>query len=92
MHALKERDVTTEQSIDTRSAAGKAFLDMLGVFDEFESTSGISASLRASPPPSSATEQFDAKAAEIRVMFSNQLAPKRTAGIRERMLAAGLPI
>jgi len=26
----------TEQQIDTRSAAGKAFLDMLGVFAEFE--------------------------------------------------------
>ncbi|WP_230089601.1 hypothetical protein [Herminiimonas contaminans] len=36
--------------------------------------------------------QFDAKAAEIRAMFSNQLEPKRTAEIRERMLAAGLPI
>lgn len=38
------------------------------------------------------TEQFDAKAAEIRAMFNNQLEPKRTAEIRERMLAAGLPI
>jgi DNA invertase Pin-like site-specific DNA recombinase len=27
---------TTEQPIDTSSAAGKAFLDMLGVFAEFE--------------------------------------------------------
>lgn len=36
---LKEQGVTlkvTEQPIDTRSAAGKAFLDMLGVFAEFE--------------------------------------------------------
>ncbi|WP_426197416.1 hypothetical protein [Massilia sp. DWR3-1-1] len=38
------------------------------------------------------TEQFDAKAAEIRAMFSNQLEPQRTAGIHERMLAAGLPV
>lgn len=39
VHTLKERGITlkaTEQSIDTRSAAGKAFLDMLGVFAEFE--------------------------------------------------------
>jgi hypothetical protein len=36
-------------------------------------------------------EQFDAKASEIRSLFSNQLEPKRTAEIRERMLAAGLP-
>ena len=36
---LREQGVTlkaTEQPIDTRSAAGKAFLDMLGVFAEFE--------------------------------------------------------
>src|SRR5215211_7129199 len=37
--ALKDRGVAleaTEQPIDTSSAAGKAFLDMLGVFAEFE--------------------------------------------------------
>ena len=36
---LKARDIelqATEQPIDTKSAAGKAFLDMLGVFAEFE--------------------------------------------------------
>lgn len=38
------------------------------------------------------TEQFDAKSAEIRAMLNNQLEPKHTAEIRERMLAAGLPI
>jgi DNA invertase Pin-like site-specific DNA recombinase len=39
VHELKERGVTlraTEQPIDTGTAAGKAFLDMLGVFAEFE--------------------------------------------------------
>jgi len=39
VHLLKERGVTlraTEQLINTQSAAGKAFLDMLGVFAEFE--------------------------------------------------------
>jgi len=39
VHFLKGRDVAlkaTEQPIDTSSAAGKAFLDMLGVFAEFE--------------------------------------------------------
>ena len=39
VYTLKERGVTLkaiEQPIDTRSAAGKAFLDMLGVFAEFE--------------------------------------------------------
>ena len=39
VYTLKEQGVTlkaTEQPIDTRSAAAKAFLDMLGVFAEFE--------------------------------------------------------
>jgi DNA invertase Pin-like site-specific DNA recombinase len=39
VHELKARGVAlkaTEQPIDTGSAAGKAFLDMLGVFAEFE--------------------------------------------------------
>ena len=39
VHELKTRKVTlraTEQPIDTSTAAGKAFLDMLGVFAEFE--------------------------------------------------------
>jgi DNA invertase Pin-like site-specific DNA recombinase len=39
VHELKEKGVSlkaTEQPIDTGSAAGKAFLDMLGVFAEFE--------------------------------------------------------
>jgi len=40
VHELKTRGVAlraTEQPIDTSTAAGKAFLDMLGVFSEFES-------------------------------------------------------
>lgn len=39
MHALREKNLrlkATEQPIDTCTAAGKAFLDMLGVFAEFE--------------------------------------------------------
>jgi DNA invertase Pin-like site-specific DNA recombinase len=39
VHELKIRGVAlraTEQPIDTGTAAGKAFLDMLGVFSEFE--------------------------------------------------------
>jgi DNA invertase Pin-like site-specific DNA recombinase len=39
VHELKGRGVAlraTEQPIDTSTAAGKAFLDMLGVFAEFE--------------------------------------------------------
>jgi len=39
VHQLKEKEIylkATEQPIDTSSAAGKAFFDMLGVFAEFE--------------------------------------------------------
>ena len=39
VYLLQDRRVTlraTEQPIDTQSASGKAFLDMLGVFAEFE--------------------------------------------------------
>jgi DNA invertase Pin-like site-specific DNA recombinase len=39
VHDLKARGITlraTEQPIDTSTAAGKCFLDMLGVFAEFE--------------------------------------------------------
>ena len=39
VHELKGKNVAlraTEQPVDTGTAAGKAFLDMLGVFAEFE--------------------------------------------------------
>ncbi|WP_432471798.1 recombinase family protein [Amphritea sp. HPY] len=39
VHQLKEKGVSlraTEQQVDTSTAAGKAFFDMLGVFAEFE--------------------------------------------------------
>jgi DNA invertase Pin-like site-specific DNA recombinase len=39
VHELRQRGVTlkaTEQPVDTSTAAGKCFLDMLGVFAEFE--------------------------------------------------------
>jgi DNA invertase Pin-like site-specific DNA recombinase len=41
VHELRQKGVTlraTEQPVDTGSAAGKAFLDMLGVFAEFETS------------------------------------------------------
>lgn len=37
-------------------------------------------------------EQFDAKPTEIKALFSNMLDPARTVELREKMLAAGLPI
>lgn len=36
--------------------------------------------------------QFDVKPAEIRALFNNQLDPIRSAELRDRMRAAGLPI
>ncbi|MRX52024.1 helix-turn-helix domain-containing protein [Paracoccus sp. S-4012] len=41
VHELKEKGVAlkaTEQPVDTSTAAGKAFFDMLGVFAEFETS------------------------------------------------------
>lgn len=37
-------------------------------------------------------EQFDARPTEIKALFSNALDPARTTELRDRMLAAGLPI
>jgi len=37
-------------------------------------------------------EQFGAKPAEIRALFSHQLDPTRTAELRDYIVAAGLPI
>jgi type II secretory pathway predicted ATPase ExeA len=37
-------------------------------------------------------EQFDARPAEIKALFSNMLDPARAAELRDKMLAAGLPI
>jgi len=54
VHELKGRGVTlraTEQPVDTGTAAGKAFLDMLGVFAEFETTCAANASSKASRRP-----------------------------------------
>jgi DNA invertase Pin-like site-specific DNA recombinase len=79
VHTLKERGVTlkaTEQPIDTRSAAGKAFLDMLGVFAEF-GTSGVSASSRELPQPKRAVLIMDASRRSIPPR-SNACAPKRS--------------
>ena len=44
VHELKAKGVAlraTEQPVDTGIAAGKAFLDMLGVFAEFETNPGL---------------------------------------------------
>jgi DNA invertase Pin-like site-specific DNA recombinase len=49
VRTVKARGATlkaTEQPIDTGSAAGRCFLDMLGVFAEFETNASVS--LRAS--------------------------------------------
>ena len=54
MHDLKIRGITlkaTEQPIDTSTAAGEAFLDMLGVFAEFETTYAVSVNWKVSQKP-----------------------------------------
>jgi len=37
-------------------------------------------------------EQFEAKPAEVRALFNNTLDPARASELREKMIAAGLPI
>jgi len=37
-------------------------------------------------------DQFGARPAEIRALFTNQLQPERARELRERMLAAGLTL
>lgn len=37
-------------------------------------------------------EQFDARPNEVKALFSNTLDPARAAELRDRILAAGLPI
>jgi len=37
-------------------------------------------------------EQFDTKPTEIKALFSNTLDPARAVELRDKMLAAGLPI
>jgi hypothetical protein len=52
-HELKQRGVTlkaTEQPIDTSTAAGEAFFDMLGVFAEFETNLRRRECMRLSVP------------------------------------------
>jgi hypothetical protein len=54
VRAVKAKGATlkaTEQPIDTSTAAGKCFLDMLGVFAEFETNLRKNASLKGSPTP-----------------------------------------
>ena len=54
VHELKARGVAlkaTEQPVDTGTAAGKAFLDMLGVFAEFETNLRRERQLEGSAPP-----------------------------------------
>lgn len=78
VHELKRKGVAlraTEQPVDTSTAAGKAFLDMLGVFAEFETNlrrerqaEGIAAAKAAGVytgrKPSIDTDQVRALAAE----------------------------
>lgn len=71
---LKGRGVTLkaiEQSVDTSTAAGKAFFDMLGVFAEFETNLRRERQLRASLPP---------RAAASTRVASRPLIPWRCAG------------
>ena len=64
VHELKAKGAklkATEQPIDTGTAAGKAFLDMLGVFAEFETNLRHERQLEGMPPPRRAACTRDAR-------------------------------
>ncbi len=80
MRELKEKGVTleaTEQRIDTATASGKAFLDMLGVFAEFETN------LRRERQKEGITK------AKVRGVYKGRPARIRASRIRE-LLDAGM--
>jgi DNA invertase Pin-like site-specific DNA recombinase len=63
VHELKAKGVAlkaTEQPVDTGNAAGKAFLDMFGVFAEFETNLRRERQLEGSPRPRRAASSWAA--------------------------------
>ena len=81
VHELKGRGVTlraTEQPVDTGTAAGKAFLDMLGVFAEFETNLRRERQLEGSRWPRRAASIAGASPASI---------PSRSGGYVSRMVS-----
>ncbi|MBB6413769.1 hypothetical protein HNQ71_006478 [Mesorhizobium sangaii] len=51
LQVIADRLEATEQPVDTSTAAGKAFFDMLGVFAQSKPTCGASGMLKVSPQP-----------------------------------------
>jgi len=56
------------------------------------STASVKLDVPLRAPTQDLVEQFDARPAEIKALFSNQLDPTRTAELRDWMLRAGLPV
>ena len=80
--SLSAKDVAfkaTEQPIDTSTAAGKAFLDMLGVFAEFETNLRRERQLKESKPPSS---EGSTKAGQATIEAADIAKPRRGPGLR----------
>ncbi|QHF00118.1 AAA family ATPase [Pseudomonas syringae pv. maculicola str. ES4326] len=63
-------------------------MEEIGYRTDIFSLDGIAGSQREKD----LVEQFDARPTEIKALFSNALDPARTTELRDRMLAAGLPI
>ena len=84
VHDLKSRGIhleATEQPVDTKTAAGKAFLDMLGVFAEFETNlrkerqlEGI-AKAKAKGVYKGRAPLSDEKKAKVKRMYSDGIKP-----------------
>jgi len=84
VHDFKSRGIhleATEQPVDTKTAAGKAFLDMLGVFAEFETNlrkerqlEGI-AKAKAKGVYKGRAPLSDEKKAKVKRMYSDGIKP-----------------
>jgi DNA invertase Pin-like site-specific DNA recombinase len=91
VHELKQMGVSlraTEQPIDTSTSAGKAFLDMLGVFAEFETNlrrerqaEGIANAKKATGRPQVA---YRAKVLELRAAGMSVAAICKEVGAKSR--------
>ena len=94
VHELKQMGVSlraTEQPIDTSTSAGKAFLDMLGVFAEFETNlrrerqmEGIAAAKKAGKATGRPQVPYRAKVLELRTAGMSVAAICKEVGAKSR--------
>jgi DNA invertase Pin-like site-specific DNA recombinase len=82
----------TEQPIDTGTAAGKAFLDMLGVFAEFETNIRKERQLEGIQKTKAKGDVYKGRPAKLASQHSAQVAEMKAAGIGPTEIADRLGI